>query len=537
LISTPREDLFDIKDKIYTPKKTVSEWWLSKMSPLSIAIWYMDDGSLIYKNKIRSYFSFATNCFSIEEHYLLKKFMESQYEIKTEIKSFKKSSGKHQYNLVICDDSFGDFQKLIEPHVIDSMMYKLPGKIRQQFLKKNIKSDISKESLKDMYINKRMTQKQIAEAYGVHRLTISKYMGLFNIKVRNNVDSQLGGKTSRTVRGLDGRFYPSQNTLDEISKSEIIFRELRKNDFPYAIPSSDESYMSLLESLCNKSCIENNGVFKYSQAGLKISSDFCPQIFHMAVKGSMSPFDIFNNDRMLMDCIRRTIKYAKKETISAIRSGLKTYKGNRGVSNFPPLWCKAVLSSLFCDRNDIALLDFCCGFGGRLLGAYAHGGVNHYCGIDPLKDNIDSLSKISSLISKHAEMSSRKFDVELINNVAERALCDLSRKYDIVLTSPPYFDKEIYSKSNSQSYNRFTEKEAWVDMWLKDVIEKSYNCLRENGYMAIFIGEDATLKQLCINIIEQTVGTVHEILFEIPKIEYNRKHTSRKFDTCLVAKV
>lgn len=537
LRTSSRMEFYHWRERIYTPYKKINEWWLSFMNPLAIAIWYMDDGSLNYKNKHKSYFSFATNCFSIKENYLLKNHLQFKYDIKSEVKQIKRPNDKYQCNLLIHDDSFGAFINLVESYIPDCMGYKLPSSQRKFILSSNIKCNINKDTLKEMYYDKKLTQSQIASELGVHRYTISKYMNLFGIKVRNNKQAQLAGANSKNVRGKDGRFYSRDNTIEEVERAKIIFKKLRKTSFPYPRIKESESYVSIIEHLFLNDCLKiNDKEFKYSSSGMKVISDLCPQIFDMATNNSLTPLQIFNDDEKLMDCIFRTLKYAKKDTISAIRSGLKTYKNNRCVSNFPPLWAKAVLKE-YCTAKNLTMLDFSCGFGGRMLGSYASSVVRYYIGIDPLTENINSNFRIYDLIKKHSSLNNKEFNCKLINETAEKGLNIIDENVDIILTSPPYFNKEIYSDDKSQCYNFYSDYLDWKDKWLKDVIHKSFNLLNHNGIMAIFIGNVNThdIVTDCNNIMSE-FGDTQKIFFQIPHVEYNRKKKEKKKDTCIVLK-
>ena len=55
---------------------------------------------------------------------------------------------------------------------------------------------------------------------------------------------------------------------------------------------------------------------------------------------------------------------------------------------------------------------------------------------------------------------------------------------DLVLTSPPYFNLEIYTQGEKQSENQYDTYEKWKDNWLKFVIEKAIGRLNKGGHSA-----------------------------------------------------
>jgi hypothetical protein len=99
-------------------KKTVSETWLSLLSPLSLAVWYMDDGSL---NKTYGTIVLCTNCFSIDEQSLMVKYFADTFGI--EAKTEPRRNG--QSVLRINASQRSRFFDVVAPHIPDCMFYKL----------------------------------------------------------------------------------------------------------------------------------------------------------------------------------------------------------------------------------------------------------------------------------------------------------------------------------------------------------------------------------------------------------------------------
>ena len=60
-------------------------------------------------------------------------------------------------------------------------------------------------------------------------------------------------------------------------------------------------------------------------------------------------------------------------------------------------------------------------------------------------------------------------NVTLYNNGAEFILPILEEKYDLAITSPPYYNLEIYSNENTQSHHYGTYDE-WYNKFLKPVV-------------------------------------------------------------------
>ena len=85
----------------------------------------------------------------------------------------------------------------------------------------------------------------------------------------------------------------------------------------------------------------------------------------------------------------------------------------------------------------------------------------HYTGIDPCVKTYDALRAIRDELGLT--------DVTLIHKPAEVALQQPLGAYDIALTSPPYYNLELYSDEPTQSVQA-GGYQAWLDTFLKPVI-------------------------------------------------------------------
>lgn len=87
-----------------------------KLSPLVLAVWFMDDGS-----KSRSSIYLNTQQFSQEEQVLLQKMLLEQWEIQTTLNKDKK-----YWRIRIRVNSINKFISLIKPYLLPTFHYKLP---------------------------------------------------------------------------------------------------------------------------------------------------------------------------------------------------------------------------------------------------------------------------------------------------------------------------------------------------------------------------------------------------------------------------
>jgi hypothetical protein len=100
-------------------RKTICREWLERLTPFSLAIWYMDDGSLTQSN---GQMRISTEAFSYQEQRLLQAFLAEKWGIRPHIKPSQAAKKWVLYfDAIERDKLFA----LISPYVIDCMRYKL----------------------------------------------------------------------------------------------------------------------------------------------------------------------------------------------------------------------------------------------------------------------------------------------------------------------------------------------------------------------------------------------------------------------------
>jgi hypothetical protein len=87
------------------------------LTPISLALWFMDDGSKLGKGA-----KIATNCFRKTELVKLCQILKNKYNITVTIHSGGKNKG---YTLYISTSSMPTFSKIIKHHMLPSLYYKL----------------------------------------------------------------------------------------------------------------------------------------------------------------------------------------------------------------------------------------------------------------------------------------------------------------------------------------------------------------------------------------------------------------------------
>lgn len=94
-------------------------------SPLSLAIWYMDDGSLDFRPKDHYAFYLATNCFTVTDSQRLQKALQENFGISSAVYN-NLCRGKRYSRICIGSKGRDQFCRSVRPHILKCFSYKLP---------------------------------------------------------------------------------------------------------------------------------------------------------------------------------------------------------------------------------------------------------------------------------------------------------------------------------------------------------------------------------------------------------------------------
>lgn len=169
------------------------------------------------------------------------------------------------------------------------------------------------------------------------------------------------------------------------------------------------------------------------------------------------------------------------------RRGLNLYQafsvgvnGIQYVNEFHPYLARDILQRYKLDEN-ARVLDPCAGWGGRMLGASAV--ANTYHAFEPCTRTHAGLNALAKFIQRfRPDFKSRVKclpfeDAKLTPNF-----------YDAALTSPPYYDTEIYSDEETNSLNRYATFKDWLDGFFFPMIHKTMSALKADAPFVINIG-------------------------------------------------
>jgi len=165
------------------------------------------------------------------------------------------------------------------------------------------------------------------------------------------------------------------------------------------------------------------------------------------------------------------------------------YTGSKEATCFSPALTKVLYDMLLghiasekkiTDDKWATVLDPFSGWGDRAIGALACKHIKHYQGIDCNEKLSQGYQKIKETLPGGTD--TLDFKCTQFENFESK------EQYDVILTSPPYFDFEKYSDSPTQStYDRHTYK-TWFDKFMKPCLNKMVKFLKPGGYIALHIG-------------------------------------------------
>jgi len=241
----------------------------------------------------------------------------------------------------------------------------------------------------------------------------------------------------------------------------------------YGFDNFIEKYNSNLQknikdwnNLKNKK-VDKDWINSTSVVGMNIIKKNMPHIYEVSNYKGLNIKKMWDKSH-LEKALRTNRKSHSTPYVTEIVRQLGFTSGTSKVTIYRPLLTKQIVESL----NGKNILDVCVGWGGRMLGSACIDNIK-YTGIEPFTKTYNGLSNIKNEL---------KLDnVILYNDIAENILPKLDKEYDLALTSPPYYNLELYSDESTQSHH-YGSYEEWVDNFLKPVVYGVLEKLVDNGY-------------------------------------------------------
>ena len=307
----------------------------------------------------------------------------------------------------------------------------------------------------------------------------------------------------------------SEEQLDEISiiikrfsTDEIIedaYEYFMQNGFPYPKLSLFEMKQELnkLANLPEEMCLR-------SSLAYKVADTYHSHRFHSSAINMRSPIESFNIEKSLRKALAMELKGGGIRTTNI--PFLSMVNGTQACANFRPAYARYMYDKY--GGEDAVIFDSSTGYGGRLTGFLASG-CSRYIGVDPNTTTHNANEKL------FADLQNSEKSMKLINLPAEDVDVDehnIRNVADFSFTSPPYFKKEIYSKEDTQSCNRYSDYQAWIDDFLKPMMKLNFDVVKPGGMTIINI-EDVKIKGVMYALVQPTITAGREAGFEFQRVE------------------
>lgn len=188
----------------------------------------------------------------------------------------------------------------------------------------------------------------------------------------------------------------------------------------------------------------------------------------------ISFYDFWKNRKeySIKPYIKNMLKFYESRQIDEIRKYKYIYNLYfSSISIFRPI----VAIELYCKVKSKRVLDFTMGWGGRLVGACALS-LDAYYGID-LNKHLETPYR--EMVNMLQSVPGHRTDIHLF--FKDALTIDYSKMdYDTVLTSPPYYDLEVYRRNNE-----YGSHEEWNEQFYKPLIRKTYQHLKIGGHYCL----------------------------------------------------
>jgi len=473
------------------------------MTPFVFAVWYMDDGSVTVKGYPR--IAFGLDDLSLERA------CKALRNLGLRPKVYGEGGGRGihfpKQTMIV--------RNMIEAFVPECMAYKLPFESEGQRVRREARL-LTSDNAKSLYEGG-ASVKSIAEMFQVGTSTVNRRLAEAHV-VKRSKGPCIPVYTLDVARELLGQ-YPGKDwgLLTEGEKSALVdevFHILRRSPFP-ATPvfTSEQAAHALMQVVKSDMVLDHGCVSPIRKVGISLCNSLFLNRYKASSRGVKTAYEAWHLDDHLKRAIRFQFDFSDPvlphRVLRAITMQCRT------PSIFRPTVAKYIYEH-YCPKGGTTW-DPCSGYGGRLLGAVAAG--VKYVGTDVEADTVEGNRRLASLLGIPADLylcQAEDFDPPPV---------------DLVFTSPPYFNRELYSHSAYQSWVKHPGFDSWVDGFLRQVVKKAFKALRGGGFLVLNVADVREHKQILplvdrtIEVAEQEGFTlVDRLKMPLPKLNRTNPH-------------
>jgi len=277
----------------------------------------------------------------------------------------------------------------------------------------------------------------------------------------------------------------SDDQLDEVMP--ILAEQLSKLD--YTISHSEKDLRKDWSNLINYTPTSNLTASQVRH-GIKLAEHFYPNFYKIESNGKS--FHTAWNPEVLEKVLRWCRTGMSGVWLSWIRRAVYFSAGLTSSTMYRPHIAKT--ACLMSETPMGTLLDPCIGWGGRMLGTVSAGW--DYIGFDTNPETFQNTQRLVEFLGIQSKVKL------FLDDSMNMDKYDFG-KVDIVLTSPPYYDVEIYSDFDNGQYTTFPTYQSWVDGWLSPLIGKGLERLNDGGMSCWNTQNMPSKKMMMIDDVER----------------------------------
>lgn len=286
--------------------------------------------------------------------------------------------------------------------------------------------------------------------------------------------------------------YSLRNLRDSEFEDALTELSIQLETYDYKIKYSDQQLWKDWDNL-QKTSAHGNSINSTVRHGMKLCEHFMDNFWEIKDAKGRSFANQWTQPN-LHKVLRWNRKSHSTPYLSEIRRGVYFCTGMTKSTMFRPSMSK-MISCKYSNRG--VVLDPCAGWGGRMLGVVASGAK--YIAFEPNTKTYKNLIRLVNFL----KIEDR---VILHNDIAENIhMYDISN-VDLILTSPPYYNLEIYSDEETQSIKNNQSYDQWVNSFLKVTIQ---NCIDKGNVGVLSAWNVANFNKY--NMIED-VAKIHNVL-------------------------
>lgn len=262
---------------------------------------------------------------------------------------------------------------------------------------------------------------------------------------------------------------------------EILFNSLKENLRGLSLTEFANEFITETQAIT-----EFYKLCKGIKAGNTISLLFNPhRLSTDNEKDDLSVFESLQDDNKLSGLARLYLYNLEQGVNNPFYSSIQRgYQNIQYVNEFPPFVARSIYSQYLTDfTKQHIVLDPCAGWGGRMIGCASLPNMK-YVACEPSTQTYKGLLELG----KWLKTLQPSFEYEIYKVPYEDVEFEPS-SFDIALTSPPYYNTEHYSDEPTNSLNRYTTYETWVDGFYKPLILKTVSSIKKDAVFILNIGD------------------------------------------------